>query len=117
MVKWIEYCLSKRGALLTYPFGENIPVVRVGGKMFALFRDTDGSPSVNLKCEPFRAEALREQFAEITPGYHMNKRHWNTVQFQGSLGDSEIKMLIDHSYELVYKGLAKEEKKSIGQHE
>ena len=113
MEKWIEYCLSKQGSLLTFPFGSDIPVVRVGGKMFALFRRTDGSSSVNLKCEPFRAEALREQFAEITPGYHMNKRHWNTVQLQDSLGDFEIKTLIDHSYELVYKGLTKEEKKAI----
>ncbi|EPY09719.1 MULTISPECIES: MmcQ/YjbR family DNA-binding protein [Paenibacillus] len=113
MQDWNDYCFDKQGARLTYPFGDDVPVFRVGGKIFALFRETDGCPSVTLKCDPFRAESLREQFAEITPGYHMNKRHWNTVALNGSLSDQDIQMLIDHSYDLVFKSLTREEKAVI----
>ncbi len=109
----MDYCLGKKGANLTYPFGDDVPVINVGSKMFALFGVQNETGRVNLKCDPDRAASLREQYAAIQPGYHMNKRHWNTVILDGSLTDEEVTILIDHSYELVFKGLKKEEKERI----
>ncbi len=101
------YCLSKPGTDEGLPFGEETLVFKVMGKIFAL-TGLDGTDfTVNLKCDPVRAEELREQYAEIRPGYHMNKRHWNTVDFQGSLDDAALRELIDHSYELVVASLPK----------
>ncbi|MFY0544055.1 MmcQ/YjbR family DNA-binding protein [Brevibacillus sp. H7] len=113
MQKWIDYCLGKKGAALAYPFGVDVPVINVGSKMFALFGIQEDGGRINLKCDPDRSAALREQYAAIQPGYHMNKRHWNTVIVDGSLTDEEISMLIDHSYELVFKGLKKAEKEKL----
>ena len=101
-----EYCLSKPSAEESLPFDEDTLVFKVGGKMFALLSLENGS-SVNLKCQPEKAVELRERYSEIVPGYHMNKKHWNTVIYNGSLPDSLIRALIDHSYELVVAKLPK----------
>ncbi|MBB3112055.1 putative DNA-binding protein (MmcQ/YjbR family) [Paenibacillus phyllosphaerae] len=107
----VEYCLSRRAAVLEYPFGPDTMVFKVGGKMFALMPG-DGS-SVSLKCDPAIAENLREQHEAITPGYHLNKKHWNTVHMDGSLTIEEVQDMIDHSYKLVFKGLPKSERSRI----
>jgi predicted DNA-binding protein (MmcQ/YjbR family) len=94
------YCLSKQGVTEEFPFDSQTLVFKVMGKMFAL-ADVDLFESVNLKCDPDRALELRERHPEIMPGYHMNKKHWNTVAMEGALPDKLIRELIDHSYELV----------------
>src|SRR5262249_6559582 len=82
----------------TYPFGDEVAVIKVGGKMFALVPLSEGPASVNLKCEPGRALELREAYAGIRPGYHQNKRHWNTVDLDGSVEDDVVRGLIEDSY-------------------
>ncbi|CAH1223953.1 hypothetical protein PAECIP111893_05054 [Paenibacillus plantiphilus] len=104
-----EFCLAKRGAVKTFPFGPEPLVVKVGERMFALI--TVGS--ISLKCDPVIAENLREQYKAVTPGYHMNKQHWNTIQLDGSIPEEELHDMINHSYDLVFKGLTKDEKKRI----
>ncbi|MBK9254156.1 MAG: MmcQ/YjbR family DNA-binding protein [Saprospiraceae bacterium] len=100
-----EYCLSKAGVTDSFPFGGDTLVFKVMGKMFALTGLDEIPPKANLKCSPERAIQLREEFEDITPGYHMNKSHWNTVALEGTLDDKLIYDLIDHSYDLVVKGL------------
>ena len=105
-----EYCLSKSGVTEHFPFDEDTLVFKVGGKMFALSSLTEwekGSPSVNLKCEPERAEELRAEYDDITPGYHMSKIHWNTVRVNNNVNDNMIYELIDDSYGLVFNSLPK----------
>jgi predicted DNA-binding protein (MmcQ/YjbR family) len=101
------YCLSRPGAEETTPFGPEVLVYKVGGKMFALTVPEDLPPRVNLKCDPDRALELRDQYEAITPGYHMNKKHWNTLDLSGGLPSALVKELIDHSYELVVASLPK----------
>lgn len=96
-----EYCLSKPGAVETYPFGPDVVVFKVGGKIFALAPAVDEPPTLSLKCDPTRAILLRQDHPEITAGYHLNKAHWNTLDLTGSLADDLIRNLIDHSYLLV----------------
>lgn len=91
-----------------FPFGPEAAVYKVGGKMFAILIPEDVPPRLNLKCDPEKAVILREEHDAIKPGYHMNKRHWNTVEFDGTLPDSLVLELIDHSYELVIAGLPKQ---------
>lgn len=100
------YCISKNGVSEDFPFDKETLVFKVMGKMFAL-ADVDLFVSVNLKCDPERAVELREQYAGIIGGYHMNKKHWNTIMMDGSVPDMLIKELIDHSYELVVSKLPK----------
>ena len=95
-----EYCISKKGATEGFPFGENTLVFKARGKIFAL-ANLDGDLSINLKCEPDFAIELREKYPAVTPGYHMNKKHWNTVILDGSVPDKEVFSWIDHSYSLV----------------
>ncbi|EJL66088.1 MmcQ/YjbR family DNA-binding protein [Flavobacterium sp. CF136] len=105
-----EYCLSKKGVTEHFPFDEDTLVFKVGGKMFALsslLQWEKNEPSVNLKCDPERAQELRAEYEEIKPGFHMSKVHWNTIALNGNLPTSFIKELIDHSYELVFKSLTK----------
>lgn len=102
-----EYCLAKPGVEETLPFGPDTLVFKVMGKMFALTGLDDDEFTVNLKCDPARAQELREHYAEVRPGYHMNKKHWNTVHFEGDLDKDFLRELIDHSYDLVVKGLPK----------
>lgn len=99
-----SYCLAKRGVTEEFPFGEETLVYKVMGKVFAL-ADVNLFESINLKCDPEQAVELREQYPAVIPGYHMNKKHWNTVLMDGSLPDKLVKGWIDHSYTLVVAGL------------
>ena len=100
-----QRCLAKPGAVEDYPFGDVVSVFKVAGKMFAL-ADLSGAPlEVSLKCEPELAEALRAAHEAVRPGYHLNKRHWNTVTLDGSLGDDDVIAMIDDSYDLVVASL------------
>jgi predicted DNA-binding protein (MmcQ/YjbR family) len=95
-----EYCISKTDATESFPFGEDTLVFKVNGKIFALV-NLDGDLSINLKCDPVFAIELRERYSSVTSGYHMNKKHWNTVLLDGSVPDKEVFSWIDHSYNLV----------------
>ena len=95
------------------PFGPDVLVYKVGGKMFALVIPDDFPPSVNLKCDPNRALELRDRYEDIQPGYHMNKRHWNTVTLDGSLPAALLRELIEHSYQLVVRGLPKKVREGL----
>jgi predicted DNA-binding protein (MmcQ/YjbR family) len=108
-----EYCLSKPGSSEDMPFGEETLVIRVGPKIFALIDLVEVPTTINLKCDPERAEELRERFEAVRPGYHMNKRHWNTVTIDGTVPLNELRAMIDHSYELVARGLTKAERAGI----
>lgn len=109
-----EYILSKKGAIEYYPFDNKTPVFKVGEKMFALFsKHEKDRNSINLKYFKEKNEELREMYIEITPGYHMNKTHWNTVYIDGSLEDELVKKLIDTSYDIVFKSLTKIKQKEI----
>ena len=99
-----DFCMAKKGVSEDFPFDEGTLVFKVMGKMFAL-TDVDLFKSVNLKCDPEWAIELREKYPSIIPGYHMNKKHWNTVEMDDSLSDSFIKELVTHSYELVVENL------------
>ena len=107
-----EYCLSKPGTSEDTPFDENTLCFKVGGKIFAII-DIELFESVNLKCDPEKAVELREQYSGIVPGYHMNKKHWNTVMFDGSVSDKLILELVDHSYDLIFNSLPKKIKESF----
>ena len=103
-----NYCLSKKGTTESFPFGEDTLVFKVMEKMFALTGLDTHPATVNLKCEPEKSIELREEFdGLIYPGYHMDKKHWNTVEIEGNLPPNLILELIDHSYDLVVKGLTK----------
>ena len=106
-------CLSKKGVTEDFPFDETTLVFRVGGKIFAL-TDTETLPlTFNLKCEPERAVALREEHEGIIPGYHMNKKHWNTIIPENGVSIKLIKELTEHSYQLVFNSLKKTDKEII----
>jgi predicted DNA-binding protein (MmcQ/YjbR family) len=96
-----EYVLSMPHASLDYPFGEGVAVYKVNNKMFALIAEGKDPVQISLKCDPQLAVVLREKFDEVMPGYHLNKKHWNTVVLTGQLSAEEIKALIRHSYNLV----------------
>ncbi len=106
------YCLNRKGVSESFPFGPETLVFKVMGKIFLLV-DIDAFESFNVKCDPERAVALREQYSGIMPGYHMNKKHWNTILTDGTVPDALIKELIDHSYALVFAGLSKSVRDSI----
>ena len=95
-----EYCISKKGVTESFPFGDDTLVFKAGEKIFALV-NLDGDLSINLKCDPALAIHLRERYTSVTPGYHMNKKHWNTVLLDGSVPDKEVYSCIDHSYNLI----------------
>ncbi|HZR79442.1 MAG TPA: MmcQ/YjbR family DNA-binding protein [Chthoniobacterales bacterium] len=109
-----EYCLSKAQANESTPFGEDVLVFKVGSKIFALASLDEVPARVNLKCDPDRALDLRDQYEEVQPGYHMSKKHWNTVVIEGSVPLSELRSMIDHSYELVLASLPKKERQLLG---
>ncbi len=110
-----DYCLSKNQVIESFPFDEETLVFKVGGKIFALAGLENHPATANLKCDPEKALALREEYHEIMPGYHMNKIHWNTVIIDGSLSNKLIAELTDDSYNLVVKGLSKKQQKEIGE--
>ncbi|MFD1384583.1 MmcQ/YjbR family DNA-binding protein [Rhodanobacter aciditrophus] len=103
----VQYMKNKPEAQEDYPFDDITLVMKVQGKMFALFTTKEGTARVNLKCDPFHAQELRSIFDCVVPGYHMNKQHWNTVVLDGSLPKGELFRMVDHSYALVVKGLTK----------
>ena len=107
------YCLSKSKVTEEFPFDETTLVFKVMGKMFALTGLDDPEFKVNLKCDPERSIELREQFDSIIAGFHMNKKHWNTVKPHGSLSNEFFKELIDHSYDLVVAGLPKKHRDQL----
>jgi len=102
-----EHCLSKPRATESMPFGPDVLVFKVSGKVFALAALDKVPTTVNLKCDPDLALELRDRYDQVTPGYHMNKKHWNTVGLDGGIPDPELRKMIDHSYDLVAKGLGK----------
>jgi predicted DNA-binding protein (MmcQ/YjbR family) len=107
LAQFHEYCLSKAHATEGTPFGPDVLVFKVSGKMFALAALDEVPTTVNLKCDPELALELRDRYEQITPGYHMNKKHWNTVGIEGGILDPELQKMIDHSYDLVAKALPK----------
>ena len=92
-------------AKLDYPFGKEVAVYKVNDKMFALIREKKEPVQLSLKCDPLLAETLREKYDTVMPGYHLNKKHWNTILLTGQLSRDEIKDLIRHSYDLVSQGV------------
>lgn len=100
----LALCLGLPGAEETYPFGDGVAVCKVGGKMFALVNVED-DPVVNLKCDPAHALELRAAYAGIRPGYHQDKRHWNSVDLDGTVEDALLRELVEDSYDLVVAGL------------
>ncbi|MFZ2339660.1 MAG: MmcQ/YjbR family DNA-binding protein [Bacteroidales bacterium] len=97
-----EYCISKKDVTESFPFDDDTLVFKAGGRIFALV-NLEGDLSINLKCDPALAVELRERYSSVTPGYHMNKKHWNAVLVDGSVPDKEVFSWIDHSYDLVLK--------------
>jgi predicted DNA-binding protein (MmcQ/YjbR family) len=109
-------CLSFQGSAETFPFGGETSVFKVAGKMFALSRLGENQLRVSLKCEPAVAEQLRQAHAAVLPGYHLNKRHWNTVMIDGSLPDQMVKDMIEDSYDLVVSKLPQAHQSALGWH-
>ncbi len=107
-----EYCINKEGTAEDFPFDETTLVFKVAGRMFAL-TDLEGNLSVNLKCDPSIAVELREKYSCVRPGYHMSKKHWNTIDVDGSVSDELIREWIDHSYDLVVSGLPKKKQAEL----
>lgn len=112
IVLFREYCLSKQNVTESLPFDENTLVFKLKGKIFSLL-DIGSGVSCNLKCDPERAIELRTEYDSVVPGYHMNKKHWNTVSLQGDIGDAFLKELIDHSYQLVFDKFSKKIQKEL----
>jgi predicted DNA-binding protein (MmcQ/YjbR family) len=108
-----RYCLAKPGAVEEYPFGPGALVMKIGGRMFAIIGEDSVPITVSLKCEPEIALALRDAYASVTPGYHLNKRHWNTVMLDGTIGGERIREWIDDSFDLVLAGLPRKVRAEI----
>jgi predicted DNA-binding protein (MmcQ/YjbR family) len=106
-----DYCLSKPKATEGTPFGPDNIVFKIEGKMFALLALDEVPAAVNLKCDPDLALELRDRYEQVQPGYHMNKKHWNTVVLDGVIPENEISGMIDHSYDLVVASLPKGKRK------
>ncbi|MFL5817149.1 MAG: MmcQ/YjbR family DNA-binding protein [Conexibacter sp.] len=109
-----EHCLSFAGSQETFPFGSETSVFKVAGKMFALSQLAAESLRVSVKCEPSLAAALRATHAAVLPGYHLNKRHWNTVIVDGSLPDDAVRDMIEDSYDLVVSKLPRARRRALG---
>ncbi|MGM0477741.1 MAG: MmcQ/YjbR family DNA-binding protein [Bacteroidota bacterium] len=112
VVHFREYCLEKAHVNESFPFNEHTLVFKVAGKMFALL-DLEEGQSANLKCDPERAIELREHYEGVHPGYHMSKKHWNTVYLNSDVGTELLLQLIDHSYESVIQTFSKKKQKTI----
>ena len=107
-----KYCLSKKGVTEEFPFDNNTLVFKVMGKMFAL-TDIESFEGINLKCEPELAAQLREEYAAVQPGFHMNRTHWNTVVMDGTISDKLLRLWIDGSYDLVAASLPKKDQQIL----
>jgi len=108
-----QYCLAKKGVTEEFPFDEQTLVFKVSGKMYAL-TNIEEFISVNLKCEPELAVELRDRYDAVQPGWHMSKKHWNTIVLDGSISDKLLKEWIDNSYEQVVNGLPKKTRATLG---
>ena len=108
-----EYCLSKTGVEETMPFGPDTLVYKVNGKAFLLTGIDNESLRFNVKCDPDKAIELRGAFPGVLPGYHMNKKHWNTVIADGSLSTAQLKEMIDDSYSFIVQSLPKKEREDL----
>lgn len=111
----VAYCLSQKGTTVEQPFGPDVDVFKVQGKVFALMPTGNGPLSISLKCDPVLATLLRDTYPAVTPGWHLNKKHWNSVQVDGSVADDEIEEWIDHSYAQVIKGMTKAQRAALQQ--
>ncbi|WP_295800377.1 MmcQ/YjbR family DNA-binding protein [uncultured Microbulbifer sp.] len=107
------YLLERPEAVEDFPFGPDVAVFKIKGKMFATLSTREGVAQTNLKCDPDEAQALRDIFTGVLPGYHMNKAHWNTVLLDGSVPDYEVERMMDRSYGLVVKSLRKVERQAL----
>ena len=110
--KFREYCLAKKGVTESFPFDKTTLVLKVLEKMFAL-GNLDGDLSINLKCNPEKAIELREKYPSVKPGYHMSKKHWNTIEINGSISSEKIQEWIDESYNLVVSKMTKKQKEYL----
>ena len=110
-----SYCLAKLGTEKDYPFGFDVVVIKVMGKMFALWGIDDDPVEVNLKCDPEWSLLLRDTYSSVSSGFHMNKKHWNTVTLDDTIPDDLAWELVDHSYNLVVKGLRKAERDQLNE--
>lgn len=108
-----EYCLSIKGTTEHFPFDDVTLVIKVQGKMFALIPLDNPETQITLKCDPERAIALREEYAAITPAFHFNKKHWNSVNMDPTISQTLLQELIQHSYDLVVSGLPKRLKEAL----
>ncbi len=108
-----EYCLSKKAVTEDFPFGETTLVFRVKEKIFLLVSLNASPLQFNAKCDPEKAVALREEYDAVKPGYHMNKKHWNTVVIDGTISNALIKTIIDDSYNLIVQSLPKKIKEEL----
>jgi len=108
-----DYCLSKKSVKESLPFGEEVLVFKVAGKVFLLMSMDERPLQFNVKCDPEKAIELREQYDCVQPGYHMNKKHWNTIIVDGSAPTKLLKDWMDHSYEQVVLGLPKKERMKL----
>jgi predicted DNA-binding protein (MmcQ/YjbR family) len=108
-----RYMLSKPEAVEDFPFGPEVSVMKICGKMFATLSLSDGVAQTNLKCDPEEALLLRDLFNAVRPGYHMNKRHWNTVVLDGSIPRGEVERMVDNSYALVLKGVPRAKRQPL----
>jgi predicted DNA-binding protein (MmcQ/YjbR family) len=109
-----EWCLSFAGSSETFPFGAETSVFKVAGKIFAISRLASEPLEVSVKCEPLLAEQLRLAHPAIRPGYHLNKRHWNTVAVDGSIADEMLGELLEDSYDLVVSRLSRSDRRALG---
>jgi predicted DNA-binding protein (MmcQ/YjbR family) len=109
-----SYCLRRPGAEETFPFGPETSVFKVGGKMFAISRLREEALRVSVKCDPLLAEQLRRTYPAVLPGYHLNKRHWNTLVIDGSLPDRLVKDMIEDSYDLIVSKLPAARREALG---
>jgi predicted DNA-binding protein (MmcQ/YjbR family) len=113
-LEWvIAACSAKPGTVEDYPFGDEVAVFKVAGKMFALVPLGETPASISLKCDPELAAFLRNRYTGVAPGYHLNKRHWNTLTLDGSVPDDEVLELIDHSYDLVVARLTRAQRNQL----
>jgi predicted DNA-binding protein (MmcQ/YjbR family) len=108
-----DYLLSHPESREDFPFGADVAVMKINNKMFATLGQFNGEARANLKCDPDEAEMLRDIFESVLPGYHMNKRHWNTVILEGDIPRGEIERMMDRSYGLVVKGLNRIERNAL----
>jgi predicted DNA-binding protein (MmcQ/YjbR family) len=108
------WCLEQPGAIEDFPFGPEHSVFKVGGKIFAISALEREPLDVSVKCEPELADALRQSYPAIRPGYHLNKRHWNTITLDGSLPDRLVRDLVQDSYDLIVSALPQRARKALG---